>query len=162
MKWNKQRLLSCICSMHLQFPVRFQYISVEQLCSSSSPHTSAVFPLLRSAVQGWNREAGREGEKLSFIWDTVWCICSSSGSWANGKKTCACAHLQWKNKSHNDGVDFVQQNAQATDVLQDVPTIIHTLSLCLDLYPWRNQQHYGFKQDLMIPTIQIKLRLIVK
>lgn len=68
---NLSRAYLPVCGVHLQLQEHFQYISAEWLCSSSSPHTSVVFPVLCFAVQRWNSEAGREGEKLPFIWDAV-------------------------------------------------------------------------------------------
>lgn len=67
-----KRWITCICSKRVQctVPMHFQHISSEWLCLSSSSHASVVFPLLYS-VQEWNSEAGREEEKLPFIWDAV-------------------------------------------------------------------------------------------
>lgn len=111
MKWNYTELNYLYLHYTLTVSIAFSghLCRMTLLILFSSYVCCLSSPICCAGVE--QRSWERRGEAAFYMRHCVWCISSSSESWANGKKTCAWDHLQWKNKSHNDGVDFVQQNA---------------------------------------------------
>lgn len=86
-------------------------VHIYRLAHACLPVTASLCAGLSSAVcvqTRWNRR----GESV-LLCRTVCCSSSRVEPRANGSEACAQDHLQWKNKSCKDWMDFVERGETA-------------------------------------------------